>query len=230
MAGPINLIMERLHPLGIFDVGVADLTGVGDGLERDRKELIGDLCRAVVIGIQLPRAVLDTLTDRPTPLYMHTYRQANYALDRATMRLAILFQELGARALPVPASQITAKNPFPRGALSHRQLGRMAGMGWIGINNLLVHPVYGSQWRLASLLTDLDLDPTGKELESRCRQCMACVECCPAGAIKPDHAGFDAQACHEKLLEFRKLPGVGQEICGLCVKPCKGFEKRGPCL
>jgi epoxyqueuosine reductase QueG len=43
---------------------------------------------------------------------------------------------------------------------------------------------------------------------------------CPAEAIKEEAAAFDYLACYQKLKEFSKQKGIGQQICGLCVKAC----------
>jgi len=66
----------------------------------------------------------------------------------------------GKKALPIPASQIIDWEK-KLGHLSHRQVGVHLGLGFYGRNNLLVHPEYGSQLRLVTVLTDWEIDLPG---------------------------------------------------------------------
>jgi epoxyqueuosine reductase QueG len=99
-------------------------------------------------------------------------------------------------------------------------IGQLAGLGWIGRNNLLVNPELGSRHRLVTILTDMPLVP-GRPLDRDCGDCFACLQTCPAQAIKENEEDFDHWACFDKLKEFRRQV-VGQHICGVCVKACKG--------
>ena len=96
------------------------------------------------------------IEDHPTALYLHHYRQANYILDQIAFRVAALIQRSGGQALPIAASQIVDWE-HQRGHLSHKALAHAAGLGWLGRNNLLVHPQFGARVRLVSILTDLPL-------------------------------------------------------------------------
>ena len=207
--------------LGARVFGVADL----DFLKKQIPNLLaevpgGDFSHALVMGIRLEKAVFEGLTDRPTPLYFHHYRQANYQLDRLAFLVADRIQELGYRALAIPASQIIATNPL-RGHISHKLLGWCAGIGFIGRSGLLVHPAYGAQVRYVSVLTDMPL-PADTPSRGDCGTCRACVAVCPAHAIHETKDDFDLPACARKLSEFAKLPFISQHICGVCVKACHG--------
>jgi epoxyqueuosine reductase len=75
-----------------------------------------------------------------------------------------------------------------------------------------------------TVLTDAPLE-AGKPLEGDCGDCRACVAACPAGAIHASSKDFDLSACKAKLDEFVRLQFIGQHICGVCVKACKGKRK-----
>ncbi|MEO0087241.1 MAG: 4Fe-4S double cluster binding domain-containing protein, partial [candidate division WOR-3 bacterium] len=66
------------------------------------------------------------------------------------------------------------------------------------------------------------LTPDKENPNLDCGDCYACINICPAGAIKEKKEDFDHLKCFEKLKEFQKKGYVGQYICGLCVKVCKG--------
>ena len=198
--------------------GVADVTPIRAEFLL-REELKSGFHRGVAIGKRVLEAVLDDIDDEPTPLYLHHYRQLNFFLDRAALRLAAFIRDRGFRALPIAASQIVDWQN-QRAHLSHKKVGRLAGLGWTGRNNLLVNPEYGSQFRLATVLTDMPLKPD-TPLDKDCGACHKCLAVCPAAAIRPDPGDYDHLACFEKLKEFRRSGVVGQFICGVCVKACR---------
>ena len=206
--------------MGARAFGVADL----DQLRKSVPDLLkltgGGYSRAIVFGMRLQQTVLEGVIDRPTPLYFHNYRQTNYQLDGTACLVADRVQSAGFRALAVPASQIIGKNPMT-GHISHKLLGWAAGIGFIGRNTLLIHPLYGAQLRYVSVLTDMPLKPDQPHAGT-CGTCQACVAVCPAKAIKTCREDFALDACYEKLTEFTRLPFIGQHICGVCVKACDG--------
>ena len=226
MSDSVQRITNDLHALAerhrMAAFGVADLTALSEQ-KPDVLSDVGDgFTRAVVIGVRLQDAVLQGVNDRPTPLYFHLYRQANYELDRTAFDAAGLLQAAGCRAIAIPASQVIARNPM-RGHLSHKLLGWAAGIGWIGRSSLLVHPRFGARMRYVSVLTDAPLE-AGRPAEDQCGECRKCAAACPAGAIHQSFRDFDLNKCYEKLCEFARMPGIGQHICGVCVKACTGRE------
>lgn len=210
------LKLARTRPLCLF--GVADLDVVLEAEPHALDLVPGGFTRAVVFGIPLQDAVIESIVDRPTPLYFHNYRQVNYELDSIALAAAALLQGAGRRALAVAASQLIAHDPM-RGHVSHRLLGWAAGLGWRGRNNLLVNPRFGSRVRHVSVLTDAPLEADAP-LERECGTCVACVRVCPAHAIGARHEDFRLEACYQTLCGFARIPFVGQHICGVCVKAC----------
>lgn len=205
----------------------ASLFGVCDFRKIDKsnflieKEILDKYPYAISIARKLSKAVLESLIDHPTPLYFHHYRQINNFLDNLALKISFLIEELGYSALPIPASQIVDWQN-QKAHLSHKKIAYYAGLGWIGRNNLLINEKYGSQIRLVTILTDIPLTPDKENPNLDCGNCYACVNICPAEAIKEKKEDFDHLKCFEKLKEFQKKGYVGQYICGLCVKVCKG--------
>ncbi len=232
-----NSLVSLAEARFMYAFGVADLDVVR-AAEPDALAKMGTVpeagqspfSRALVFGFPLQNAVLESLVDRPTPLYFHNYRQANYQLDSVALEAAATLQHAGFQAVAIAASQIVEKGdgplnsakgtvPFFRGQVSHRLLGWAAGLGWWGRNNLLVHPTFGSRMRLVSVLTDAPI-ASDKPLERDCGRCVACVRVCPADAIRGRREDFRLDLCYAKLCEFARIPFVGQHICGVCVKAC----------
>jgi len=179
--------------------------------------------KAISVGKRLLDSVVEDIQDKPTRIYFHHYRQINYFLDRGAFVTANRIQELGFQALPIPASQIIDWEK-QRGHLPHKKVGALAGLGWIGRNNLLVNKKFGARFRLVTILTDMPLKED-KACEGDCGSCQKCLNVCPAQAIRPLREDFDYMACFEQLKEFNRRGFVGQYICGICVKACKGFSE-----
>ncbi len=218
----LDHLKSRSHEMGGALFGVADLTPHKDRFLLSDAELNG-LIRGIVVGVVLSPAILAGIENQPTLLYKWHYRQANNLLDRIAFVLTQDLIAAGFRALPVAASQ-TVDRKMQRGHVSHRALAEAAGLGWRGRNNLLVHPVFGSRVRLVSILTDLDVGP-GTPLPFGCGACHRCVNVCPAGALGETPEAYDLSACYDCLTTFSRINGIGQHICGICVKACPGWPE-----
>jgi len=205
--------------LGFDLFGVADVTPLRDTflLEPATRDLFPF---AISLGKRLSGVVLDDIRDHPTAVYFHHYRQMNFFLDRGALLVADHIQKRGFRSLAIAASQIVDWEG-QKAHVSHKHVGRAAGLGWFGRNNLLVNPELGSQFRLVTVLTDMPLE-AGVPLARDCGPCRACISACPAGAIKETREDFDHKACYETLKEFRKKGYTSQFICGICVRDCRG--------
>lgn len=202
-----------------------DLFGVADIRNEKRDFLISaklleKFDKAISLGIRLSQSILGEIVDAPTRLYFHHYRTANAILDQAAFRVGSYIQKKGYLAVSIPASQIIDWQN-QKAHISHKKIGLLAGLGWIGRNNLLVNKKLGSQFRLATILTDMPLK-IDKPVKDNCFECVSCRKLCPAGAIKEDYQDFDHLRCFEKLKEFQKQRLVDQYICGVCVNVCKG--------
>ncbi len=213
--------------VSVFGVGyIEDLRHNFDALSLEETE---GLSYGISIGVRVSDSVLKGVVSGPTRHYLHHYKILNLLLDQTALKLSLLIQGMGYRALPIPASQIVDWQR-QTAHLSHKMIALRAGVGWIGRNNLLVHPELGSRIRLATVLTDIPLNPPSppfskKEIggllgEDNCADCRKCIDICPVSAIKETHKKWDKKACLEKLKYFAKAHNVGQYICGLCVKVC----------
>jgi len=201
-------------------LGVADTGRASWGCQELSSAVSERFSRAIVVVARVSPSVLGTLVDGPNLLYYHHYRQLNFQLDRGALRIAQEIERIGYAALPIAASQVVDWATM-RGHVSHREMAHLAGLGWRGRNNLLITGQWGAQVRLATVLTNLPLDP-GSPPSAGCGDCQLCLSACPAGAIKREPQEFDREACYQKLKEFSKARRMGQYICGLCVKACSG--------
>jgi epoxyqueuosine reductase QueG len=202
---------------GAVVFGVAD---VGEVEDVSGEVSLADLVTGISFGYRLSDVVLDGIEDCPTRTYQYHYRQVNLLLDRIGLLVMTYLQERGHRAFPVPSSQIVdwEKN---LGHISHRAVAECAGLGWRGRNNLLVNPVHGARVRYSTVLTDLVL-PYDRRIEDGCGSCRSCVKACPGGAIGESPAEFDLERCVETIRRISRVNNIGSQICGICVKACRG--------
>jgi epoxyqueuosine reductase len=220
MNGTSKEITELLKGFDVDVFGLADLSLYDKGFVGLDESITERYRFAVSFGLVLAKGILDTVRGGPNLLYLHHYRQLNYRLDIAAYGLAREIERRGHRALPFGASQLVDwRNQ--KAHISHKKIGQIAGVGWIGRNNLLIHPVFGAQVRYNSVLTDMPLVPD-RPLERDCGGCTACITRCPVQAIKEKPSMFDHLGCFDMLTRFKNERNLGHHICGVCIEACKG--------
>ena len=62
------------------------------------------------------------------------------------------------------------------------EAARLAGLGDVGDNGLLISPAYGSYVFIGEIVTDLALQPCAQP-GGECTHCGACARACPAGVV-----------------------------------------------
>jgi epoxyqueuosine reductase QueG len=213
-----KLVMD----LGGSLFGVADIRDLKDSFVDLPPRQIEGLDYGISVGVRLSKRVIEGIDDRPTQLYFHHYRQLNNLMDQIAVKLTGFTQKEEWDVLPIAASQIIDWEN-QKAHISHKRIAVQAGLGFLGRNNLLVNPKFGSRVRLVTLLTNMPLSVDGP-LNRDCGDCRECIPVCPVGAIKERQEDFDHLGCFEKLRGFRKECNIGQYICGVCIKACSGVK------
>lgn len=215
--------------------GVADLQPFKDEGPAVLEGLLDSVDRAIVLGLRLDDSIVDEITNIPTPEYNQLYKSVNVRLDDIAARLVKKITRLGYKARAIPASRIVDDANL-LGAISHKALARMAGIGWQGKSLLIITPDHGPRIRLVSVLTDMPLAP-GRPVENQCGSCTACADACPVDAIKnvPTTSRYgsreeavDITACNARIQWLKTVPGLDTGACGVCVKACPRGRSRRP--
>lgn len=110
--------------------------------------------------------------------------------------------------------------------LPAKRAAELAGLGWMGKQELLHHPVYGTYVCIHLLLTDMEEAWTSLPvLPAPCGECRACVDACPTGAVLgTGHIDpkkcirsymLEADPMPEEMIPFLGRRLVGCEVCQL---------------
>ncbi len=119
---------------------------------------------------------------------------------------------------------IKAKGYADISPFDERFVAALANTGYIGKNQFLIHPRFGTYHYLGILLVDAALSTKGY-LSDDCGDCTRCIEACPTGALD---AGFDERLCSSYVTQM-KAPLTDADItplktmvygCDICQRVC----------
>jgi epoxyqueuosine reductase len=198
----------------------ADLVGFASSARMDSRvppaerpsRISTDLRTIVVLGMRLGPGIMGA---RDLTLRQFAAGNVHYRLERATRLLAYRLEEnYQALAAIVPALLVNfgtksagTNAPAGQAALFLRLAAVEAGLGTLGLNQMLLTPRFGPRVVLGAVMTDLDLpcdEPLVDDLCLGLEACGRCAAICPEQAIPlraPEHAplaavrGLDEPAC-----------------------------------
>lgn len=252
----MDLAAELKELAGTDIFGVANAQVYGDKAPPGHRpsDFLKDARSIVLIGTRLLDLPLDNIPATRRE-YTANFHMANTKLNQTLFDLSGHLQEQGLRVFPIPYLEMPGWNLEKRSAgmlkllrrfitlpgiheavndrvlwenLSYRHMAVEAGLGEIGVNNLLLTKEHGARVRFVALVTDAEL-PAGHPREpGLCRpeRCgYACVKACPAEALSKDGSGTDKAACLKHYIKLG-LPGMSGVRCGLCVAKCPVYRPR----
>ena len=91
------------------------------------------------------------------------------------------------------------------GPILEKNLGAMAGLGWIGKNSLLINHKIGSYFFMATIFTNLEIEEFTEESMGSCGTCRKCIDACPTGAIREDRT-INCRKC----ISYHTIENKGQ--------------------
>jgi len=211
-------IKARARALG---AGVVGISGIADSDLYEGTRL--PFAHAICLGFPMDREKMKQVPQKAAAVeVLRRYRIG----ARTAVRLAEHIRALGwpARAYANPNSVDILQIP----------LASRAGLGTLGKHGSLISREYGSNFRLAIVVTDLPLDhdkPLDIGVDDLCVSCRRCVIDCPPDAIFSDKQMV--RGVRKWYVNFDKCaPYFAISMgCGICIEVCPWSEPgRGPGL
>jgi epoxyqueuosine reductase QueG len=224
-------LRESLLEKGACLVGYANVSDLAH-------EAVIGLKNAVSIAVALNPSIIREISKGPTKHYYKEYNRANNLLADLCGRAADILISEGHKAVALEPTIKVVDLAKIDANLPHKTVATKDGLGWIGKSALLIKKEYGAAIRLASVLTDADLDTAEPIDQSMCGDCRECVDYCPAKAIRgnnwqlgfPRDSIYDAFACCDKAIKLSTKAGIHSPmgkvvICGICINVCPWTQK-----
>jgi epoxyqueuosine reductase QueG len=232
---PKNFVPD-LGMMRIYDPPLVAVAGAGDALWEQLKQpdIVGPQHLSPTEWLPGARSIVSSFlpyTERiraanrvegwPATEWLYGRYEGEIFNNALRCLLVEIVHQAGGRAL-APALDERFAIADLRSNWSERHVAFIAGLGTFSLNRSLITRL-GSAGRLASVITDLELEPTPRpyiEKDEYCNKCGACIRRCPPLAI--DKNGKDNAVCFHYLEEtlLRHKPRYG---CGKCqtAVPCE---------
>jgi epoxyqueuosine reductase QueG len=166
--------------------------------------------------------------DLPSPEWLHARYEGQSFIASAMTALAGELEKNGFAAIAPQSDPRFAVKDFVSN-WSERHVAYACGLGTFGLSKGFITR-YGMAGRLGSVVTSLELPPTGRSYDGVydwCVMCGACVKNCPAGAISLEK-GKDHGLCSAYIgvMKEKFAPRYG---CGKCQAgvPCQDTSPAG---
>jgi len=145
----------------------------------------------IVLAVKYPDSAIDCRheDDLIHANYVRVQQAMNDELIHIALRITRSLEKLGYDASPItPDIPREETRNIWTGILSLRYIAQLAGLGDIGLSNLLLTPDWGPRVQLGAILSDAPLKPDGPQYADKvCKKCQKCIEICPTRAFDPDN-------------------------------------------
>jgi epoxyqueuosine reductase QueG len=145
-------------------------------------------CNALVLGITLSPGYINRLSQNPSTDYSE-FGKKEHDVDELADWTADFLRGQGYKAFAQSEKSLLSREGLfvaqtKRTRLPHKKIAIMAGLGWIGKNNLLVTEENGSALCLCTVLTNMPLAAENQSIiMPKCGDCTVCQDVCPAGVL-----------------------------------------------
>lgn len=192
-----DAIKKKAMELGANIVGIANITRFKNAPPGFHpQDLFPEGKSVIVIGSHFPASILETSSK---PCVTNVYTTIFRLLDQISLSLSSFLAQHGIKALPVPADDPYTfwdeKKQHGCGEISHKHAAKLAGLGTIGKNSLLITKEFGNFVNLTSVIIDKSFKSDPLLKENLCiEHCDKCIKACPVNAIK-EHRIVNQKKC-----------------------------------
>jgi len=217
---------------------LSDVYGIAD-FDKNREELVDsygeDICKypyAIAIGHKMLEEIIEKIPrtytdDELAQEYLDEYYNSHQRVAAIAKEILSCIEDEGYCGVILDVSGMSDELELKK-AFSNKASANLAGIGWLGKNNLLTTLEYGPRLTWATILTDAPLkEYAGTPMQSQCGNCKICVKACPGNAIVdlPDPSkSYNPEKCGEFI--FKRQDEGHPLACGMCLFICPyGNEK-----
>ena len=181
-----KILEEILESNQIRSFGICDYRGISQFLPCRNRERIPENARSVIVCA--------------FPYYTGEHSPANVCKYAMVPDYHIVVRQLLNQAAQALEQQFHAAfvGFTDVSALPEKECALAAGLGFPGVNGLVIHPQYGTFYVIGELVTDYFFAPD-PPLTRTCMNCGACIRACPAGAISRE--GIDYSRCLSEVTQ-----------------------------
>lgn len=108
-------------------------------------------------------------------------------------------------ALKTQFGNINGRGFVDSAPVLERSWAQRSGLGWIGKNGNLIHKQSGSFFFIATLITDLVLEPDAPLAKDFCGSCTRCIDACPTQAILPNKVVDGSKCISYFTIELKEM-------------------------
>lgn len=175
-----HLLELEIKRKGAEIVRFVDLSRLSEKLNRG-------FDKAILIGVLLSKDYIKNISNS-SQTDISEFSQNVHRADELAEWITGYLQECGYNAFAQSAENLFQNDFFDTetksSVLPHKTIALLAGLGWIGKNNLLITEEYGCAFCMCTVLTDAPIIVKNPPLiSSKCGDCEICKQVCPTNAI-----------------------------------------------
>lgn len=213
-------IKSMLLDLGADICGIASVDRFADAPAGFHPLDVFNKCKSVVVFAKAIPPFNILCGNKVT--YTHLIDVALMEVNRICYAACCKLEKSGIRTVMIPADDPyeywDEENKHGRGIISLKHAGKLAGIGNIGKNTLLVNEKLGNMFYLGAFLTDTGIEPDPVvEFDYCSPKCTKCMEQCPVKAL--DGNTINQSLCRSNI-SIKTNKGFSLKNCSKCRVLC----------
>jgi epoxyqueuosine reductase len=178
-----------------------------------------DFKSAIVFGLVYNKSIIDEKNINNDEVYLSSYCYGEDYHKVISKKLEVIKEFLNDNGC---ISEIFVDN----NCLDERYLACEAGLGFYGLNSLLINEEYGSYFFIGIILTNAIFEYNERK-NKKCLECRKCIEACPTGAIN-EKGILNGNKCLSYLTQKKNLNEEEKSKFNKCIFGCDICSKVCP--
>jgi len=181
-------LKELVLGMGAVDVGIIPLTSLPNDQQENAKHIMPSVKSIISIAVDYNQsAIKSKFQPIGNMAFKNGYKQRDkvcYGVEKELLK----HTNNVVCVTDTFAMDYELETPW---LLSHKDIAEKAGIGVMGLNRIVLHPLHGVGITLGAILIDQDFDKYDQPLkDDPCINCNLCKAVCPTGCINKDDFNF----------------------------------------